>query len=343
MSTKSKATMETKENEVKTSTRPTRNVKPVSYNENVGKRAQGAESMADSTDKKKKKVNGDAKVNAPSKKTGKKKADTNGEKSSDNDVEDEEKPMPESRKRKNDVKPVADETSNSKKAPTSRKKKVEETVDEVQVDDSKPTKAGALKATRGKKATNEAVDAEDRSATPDETENDDERPKPTKSKAGVTKGKKATNEAVSVNAEDRSATPDETENERPKPTKSKAGVTKGKKATIQAVSVDAEAENSTPEEMENGEGSSKPIKSKAGTTKPTKGKKATNLAAIESETPDESTATSVTTKPTKGKKAVKESNAAVDDNEVVDASNNKARGGRAKKPSSATGNLSECV
>lgn len=221
MSAKSKTAMET-EAETQANVRPTRNLKPVVYAER--KRVQPVKEItAEPDDKKKKKVNGKSNADAPSKKIGRKKADTNGEKTSDQEEKGEDELMTESRNKKDELKPIAEEVvSNSKKL--SRKKKVEETVVDIveEAPGEEPKVQKDSKTTSRKKAkdTVEATNGEGSS-------------KPTESKAAVsktTKGKKATSPSTAT-ADDAEVKSDNQDEVTTKSVTSKPSKTaKGKKA-----------------------------------------------------------------------------------------------------------------
>ncbi|XP_037038972.1 DNA-(apurinic or apyrimidinic site) endonuclease [Bradysia coprophila] len=332
MSTKSKPVMETTEGEVKANGRPTRNLKPVSYKEIPTNKRSPTSDKAEPKDKKKKKVNGNSNVDEPTKKSGKKKvADPISEPDEQNGDEHDEV-MPESRQQL-DV-PAADKvTANSKKA-NARKKKADEGSDNADVDDFSDKKAqkGPKAPTRGKgkDAVEQTTNGEGSSKSEDV---------PTK------RGKKAMPASAETTTDNQDANIEPVVS---KPVTSKPG--KGKKAAPAAEEVKTDSLGEAPEP---------PVVSKPPASKPARGKKAiesesasdsqdkpvasknsrgkkadkeeSNDAKVESDSPGEAPAKSKSAKTTKGKKGVKESNDVVDDDESAETSS-KATKGRPKKP-----------
>ncbi|KAG4071862.1 hypothetical protein HA402_006023 [Bradysia odoriphaga] len=334
MSTKSKPVMETTEGEVKVG-RPTRNLKPVSYKEISTNKRSPTSDKAEPKDKRKKKVNGNSNVDEPTKKSGKKKAaDPISEPHEQNGDEHDEE-MTESRQQ-SDAPAANKATANSKKAQP-RKKKADEGSDNADVEEPTDKKAqkGPKAPTRGK-----GKDAVEQTTNGEGSSKSEDVPsKPARGK----KATPASAEGTTDNQDDAHI-----ESVVPKVTSKTA---KGKKAAPAAEEVMTDGEGEAPTEL--------PVVSKSITSKPARGKKAiesestsdsqdkpvasknsrgkkadkeeSNDAKVESDSQGEAPAKSKSAKATKGKKAVKESNDVVDDDESAEPSS-KVTKGRPKKP-----------
>ncbi len=314
MSTKTKTAMETAEVETNIKARPTRNVKPVSYNEiTISKRGTAKESSSEPKDKKKKKVNGNSNDDAPTKKSGKKKPNGNVE-----NTNDEDELMPESRKQ------PAESVDEKPKKPIGRKKKPEATaVSGVAAAVENPADDETISEPEVKKESKTTTQRKGKGAV--EVTNGDDASKPVESEAMSSKtngkGKKAEAKSDSPPVVSKPAT-----------TKSVKGK-KGAKET-KDVEVNSDGQDDVP---------AKPVAvvaPKQVASKTAKGKKAAK-DDVEAESDDQNsqdevsakpvavvTSKQVTSKTGKSKKAAKEPNDVVDDTDDVPA---KATKGRPRK------------